>query len=420
VNQWNLPSGDTTNVALYAHDSQYTSYPDIVATGTLLRDLHDVAGGAIVHTPGVIYDSLSLVATGPGTEHGAVRIGCEAVQPELYARANELAELIAPAAQYSSIELNTGCNYFIGNVDPSSDPNVEVIATDGVSNWLYCNDTEDVAFDILDTPLTGAEAAVTRSSRVFQNTAGMSFETIAELMRPIMGIDRLKLLELRNVTSGYFHSLDLTLLEIQAEMTAFQDALNGALAGSIEVALASLQGMQVGGTTYTEDIISTGFYGMINSTATTTQKIMFNWYGSSYQSAALDIKGGVVTLNDGNVGAGEPFDIRIPTGTAGGAVTLGHFNDPAMRMVISHPDYPDFVLATQGTFVAGPSGNYIQYTGPAGSAPAGLDALTDNMYVQGSDGLWTISFTNQANTEKDQMIQWLIHSLETHLVKFPR
>ena len=90
-----------------------------------------------------------------------------------------------------------------------------------------------------------------------------------------------------------------------------------------------------------------------------------------------------------------------------------------MKLQVHHPDFDTVSWDTNGNFVA--SGSHVRWTGTAGQPESipGLDALIDNMW-NNQDGQWTIVFTNNANTEKDQLIEWLIHALEVHIKKFPR
>ena len=323
----------------------------------------------------------------------------------------------------SSIKLDANGVYYMSDADPGV--GVYVIATDGATKWLYQGDpVANAESGVLpaDTPMTHDEAECAQSSRLFHDFTGDSFEVIAERMRPIMLADRKALLTLRNVTSGYFHSKDLTLPEIQAEMVAFQDALNGALAGSVEVCLASLQAMQLAGTTYTEDyLVSPANWQvtkLVNGNWTGSRRVTYAHWGSAYQMSTLGFGGSLIDLYDGEGTSYAPY-IQLPCIAGQQATALTNLNDPTMKIQFNHPNFATVSWNTDGNFVA--NGSHVRWTGTPGNPESipGLDALIDNMYTT-QDGQWTITFTNQANTEKDQLIEWLVHALEVHIKKFPR
>ena len=324
----------------------------------------------------------------------------------------------------SSTKLDADGVYYMSDADPGV--GVTVIATDGATKWLYQgNSVTHAESGVLpsDTPLTHDEAECAQSSRLFHDFTGDSFEVIAERMRPIMLADRVALLTLRNVTSGYFHSKDLTLPEIQDEMVAFGDALNGALAGSVESTLAALQVMQLAGTTYTEDYCPGGANWQItkpvNGVGTGSRRVTYAFWGQAYQMSSLGFGGSLVDLYDGE-GTGDAPYIQLPGIPGQQAAILANLNTAGMKLQFHHPDFDTVSWETDGNFVASGSNN-VRWTGTPGDPESipGLDVLIDNMY-KNIDGQWTISFTNQANTEKDQLIEWLIHALEVHIAKFPR
>jgi hypothetical protein len=338
----------------------------------------------------------------------------------LSSNARWLTGAVPPAS--SSTQLAADGVYYMSDADPGA--GVTVIATDNATKWLYQGSSglhAESGVLPTDTPLTHDEAECAQSSRLFHDFTGDSFEVIAERMRPIMLADRVSLLTLRNVTSGYFHSKDLTLPEIQAEMFAFGDALNGALAGSVESCLAALQAMQLAGTTYTEDYCTNGANWQVTKPVdgvwTGSRRVTYTFYGQAHQMSALGFGGSIIDLYDGE-GTGNPPYIQIPC--INQQTALDNLNTAGMKLQFHHPDFDTVSWDTDGNFAANGS-NKVRWTGTPGNPESipGLDALIDNMYTN-NDGQWTISFTNQANTEKDQLIEWLIHALEVHIKKFPR
>ena len=268
-----------------------------------------------------------------------------------------LESAVPPAS--SSFRLNAGGVYYMSDANPGA--GVTVIATDNATKWLYQgNPALHAESGVLptDTPLSHDEAETAQSSRLFHDFTGDSFEIIAERMRPIMLADRVSLLKLRNVTSGYFHSKDLTLPEIQAEMIEFGDALNGALAGSVESTLAALQAMRLAGTTYTEDFMS----GAANQqNGPYNYRVTNTFWGWAYQFGALGFGGGISDLwYNGPTGTSW---IQLPVRYQ--ATALANLNIAGMKLQFHHPNFDTVSWDTNGNFVAN-GGNAVRWTGAPG------------------------------------------------------
>ncbi|MGI9446783.1 MAG: hypothetical protein ACR2NI_03905, partial [Pirellulales bacterium] len=131
----------------------------------------------------------------------------------------------------------TGARYFMSTVGtPAGATELENNGT----NYLY-SDTE--AGDAGDIELSDTEASAARFCRVFKDFTGLTLKERADWMHPVVEADRTALNEVEHLVTGYYHSLDLTLAEIQAKMSMWADGLTAAKAGSVELTLALTQSL---------------------------------------------------------------------------------------------------------------------------------------------------------------------------------
>ena len=136
----------------------------------------------------------------------------------------------------------TGARFFMSKVGfPAGSQEI----SSGGGSYLYSAQNPG---DAADVELDSKEAAAARFSRVFINYGGMSVAERAESTLPVVECDEKALSHVEYLARGYFHSLDLDVPTIQAKMDEFTDALAAAVAGSVEVCLAILQGMLPGTT----------------------------------------------------------------------------------------------------------------------------------------------------------------------------
>ncbi len=91
-----------------------------------------------------------------------------------------------------------------------------------------------------DVELTAAEATVALGLRVFQDYSGLTALERAGTATAVYKKDTELLQSVKDLASGYFHTLDLDVPGIQAKMTAYGPALQAAAAGSVEVTQAAL------------------------------------------------------------------------------------------------------------------------------------------------------------------------------------
>ena len=107
----------------------------------------------------------------------------------------------------------------------------------GNGYYLYSRST---AGNGADVELTAPEATVALGLRVFQDYAGMTSIERAATATAVYKKDVELLESVKDLASGYFHTLDLDVPGIQAKMAAYGPALSAAAAGSVEVTQAAL------------------------------------------------------------------------------------------------------------------------------------------------------------------------------------
>lgn len=108
------------------------------------------------------------------------------------------------------------------------------------TNFLYSH-TE--AGDPSDVEMSDTEAAAARFCRVFKDFTGLTLDDRADWMYPVVEADRTALNGVEHIVTGYYHSLDLSLPEIQDKMAMWADGLAAAKAGSVELTLALTQSL---------------------------------------------------------------------------------------------------------------------------------------------------------------------------------
>ncbi len=129
----------------------------------------------------------------------------------------------------------TGARYFMSTVGTPSG------ATELENNGAYYLYSDTEAGDAGDVELSDTEAGAARLCRVFKDFTGMTIDERSDHMHPVVEADRTALNEVEHLVTGYYHSLDLTLAEIQGRISVWQDGLSAAKAGSVELTLASVQ-----------------------------------------------------------------------------------------------------------------------------------------------------------------------------------
>ena len=131
----------------------------------------------------------------------------------------------------------TGARYFMSTV--GTPVGATELESNGV-NFLYSH-TE--AGDPSDVEMSDTDAAAARFCRVFKDFTGLTLDDRADWMHPVVEADRTALNKVEHIVTGYYHSLDLSLPEIQDKMAMWADGLAAAKAGSVELTLALTQSL---------------------------------------------------------------------------------------------------------------------------------------------------------------------------------
>jgi hypothetical protein len=288
----------------------------------------------------------------------------------------------------------SGAHYYMSDAAPSR---VEAtILSSGGGYWLY-SDTQasGVGYNI---ELTDAEASAARYVRAFQDFTGATLGERVAAMRPVIAMDALQLAHAEEDARGYFHSLDLTVEQIQQKMGLFADALVASRAGSVEVTLEEVNELLAAAPT------------------STAQTLVYDGTYAGSESAAIDPSSAFSTV----LGI-ERFSI----------------SDTTMTLYFDGTHHTSaFAYTTTGFTVAGggnQDGSYT-FTAPVATATtlqydlaaAGVANPSNlvNQFISGSHPL-DLTFTGPgvapvAVSGELELTQHMQGELEDHLKKFPR
>lgn len=305
----------------------------------------------------------------------------------------------------------TGARYFMSTVGTPG------TATELANNGTYYLYSDTAAGDPSDVELSDDEAQAARFARVFRASeyAAMSLQERADDTYPVVKQDEKVLNSVEYLARGYFHSLDLTLVEIQEKMSLYQAALSAAKAGSVELTLASLQSL---------NIPTAGNSGSLAFTPN------YTFDGTNVNTASQDYYSGDVLYDTYGI---DELDF------SDSFVTI-HFKDSASfnawrsqnrELTI---DYPSGSKVWEGThtlttameYSVSYSYNYIHYQ-PTSLPSDDREDLADTLASAGA-GTSVINVTLGAPTPQSpadalgetDVVNQLIATLQVHLQKFPR
>lgn len=146
-------------------------------------------------------------------------------------------ELQSGGAIFLPDDLNASKSYWMSTTDPSSADGVTIISQGG-GYYLYERAARVTVGDVF---LDNVEASCARGCRVFHDFSALDLHERKDIVLPVMLQDELLCRQLIEDASAYFHSLDLTLPEIQEKFAFYQDALDATAGNSVELARAILQ-----------------------------------------------------------------------------------------------------------------------------------------------------------------------------------
>ena len=301
----------------------------------------------------------------------------------------------------------SGARYFMSMVG------TPVGATELENNGTYFLYSDTEAGDVSDIELSDNEASASRFCRVFKDFTGLTLDERADWMRPVVEADRHALNEVEHLVTGYYHSLDLTLTEIQAKMAMWADGLTAAKAGSVELTLALTQSLTI-------------------PTASSSGAVAFNpnyiFNGSSHDVASENYHSGDTFYDTYGI---EEIEFN------GSFVTV-HFKDSAsitswrstsqtMTLACSSGSYAweDTHTLDQAAEYSVSSYNYIHYQ-PSTLGSAARGELADLLATNGfGSSILDITFNGSGESvasalSETDVVARVISDLTDHLFKFPR
>ena len=301
----------------------------------------------------------------------------------------------------------SGARYFMSTVGtPAGATELESNGT----NYLY-SDAE--AGDPSDIELSDNEAGAARFCRVFKDFTGLTLKERADWMHPVVEADRTALNEVERLVTGYYHSLDLTLPEIQAKMTMWADGLTAAKAGSVELTLALTQSLLIPSTPTSGSVAFTPNY-TFDGTSTHSASEYYHTgdlFYDSYGIEQIDFNGSFVTIHfkdSASINSWRSTSQTMTLSCSSGTYTWEdtHTLDQAAEYSVS-------------------SYNYIHYQ-PSTLDYAERNELSELLAVNGTgSSILDITFNGSGQSiavalNETDVVNGVIEDLTSHLMKFPR
>ena len=311
----------------------------------------------------------------------------------------------------------TGARYFMSTV---ATPGTATELASGNGFFLY---SDLQPGDASDVELDDQEANAARFCRVFQDYTGLSLQDRAELTLPIVDQDEKGLNQVEYLARGYFHSLDLTLEEIQAKMALYAPALAAATSGSVEACLAQLQALTIPVSAGGEAIDIDPYYVGLQPGGTSDTR--FNIPTSSQTRADYGITACRFWGQGTSLGQMEFYfdSYQQPNAALNWAS-----QSRTVTFTVPGSD-PTF----EGTYTLDPSevvyqsGSQVTYSNPGTWNHVNVESLAQWAYDNAlQSGLATITFEAPAPTSpalalgEGAVVGELIALLQLHLQKFPR
>lgn len=147
------------------------------------------------------------------------------------------AELQQGGAVFLPDDLDASKSYWMSTTDPTSAGGATIISQGG-GYYLYERPARATLGDVF---LDNVEASCARGCRVFHDFSALDLYQRKEITLPVMLQDELLCRHLIEDASAYFHSLDLTLPQVQEKFDFYKDALDATEGNSVELARAILQ-----------------------------------------------------------------------------------------------------------------------------------------------------------------------------------
>lgn len=305
----------------------------------------------------------------------------------------------------------SGARYFISTV---STPGTATELDSAGGFFLY---SDTAAGDPSDVELTDEEAQAARFSRVFRASeySGMTLQERADDTYPVVKQDEKVLNNVEYLARGYFHSLDLGILEIQEKMSLYADALAAAKAGSVEVCLATLQSLQIPTAASVGAVAFTPNYTFDGTNVNTASQFYYSGDAlyDTYGIDELDFSDSFVTIHFKD------------------SASFNAWRSQARELIL---DYPSGSKSWEGThaltttveYSVSSTYNYVHYQ-PTSLPRDDREDLADTLASAGA-GTSVLNVTLGAPTPQSpadalgetDVVNQLIATLQLHLQKFPR
>ena len=288
----------------------------------------------------------------------------------------------------------------------------------GYPLYLYATDIEHLNHE--DTViLTREEAAVVSTGRIFNDVTGLGVIAQARAMQPYIISDRAVLDKMQAAVAGYYHAQDLDLATIQSKLAFWQDALDAAVAGSVELTAAALEGMSAAGpgTNYQEVYLNGGSINWDG--AGTYNWIYYTPWGLGVSGSAAGSFFRIGKVRPSWWAGVDNFFLKLNTSNF--AAFSAEYT--TIKFTAESGTTLSFNIADAQTDASEPNMYYWGFQQHAGvTDDVEAQTLTNEIgeYSQGTSTYWVMSFSNATGTADNELVELALNDLNQHLVKFPR
>lgn len=305
----------------------------------------------------------------------------------------------------------TGARYFMSTVGTPG------TATELASDGTYYLYSDTAAGDPSDVELSDEEAQAARFARCFRASEydSMTLQERADDTYPVVKQDEKVLNHVEYLARGYFHTLDLTLPEIQDKMAIFADALAAAKAGSVELCLASLQALTIPTAASSGAVPYDPNYVFQGSSYDNSYEYYYpgDTFYDTYGIDQLEISSSFITLHFKDTTSYNAWRSQSRT------ITLTCTDGSSYSWEGVH------TLDAAAEYSASSVYNYVHYQ-PVTTTASERNSLADKVANLAMTPVISITFDAVAPTSpavalgEQDVVNELITNLQTHLIKFPR
>lgn len=288
-------------------------------------------------------------------------------------------------------------SYWMSTVNPGA--GAQQVLASGGGYFLYRAATK---VNTNDVGLSSEEAEAAKGCRVFHNFTGKSLHERTAIMLPVIEMDDKVLTHVRDDATSYFASLGLTFSQQQEKYSFYKNALDGVIAGSVQMTLTSLQALTVpapatGGHVYNPGYVSDSAFWDASQENLATNNQLRTTYGMSI----IEINTQQMTFHFDTSTQRASFQASTPQLTISNA---GIYNATINLAAMSKTNGTNFVSYTITGFNQSGFANAIAST--TALRPTLTFGQTGNAPVQ--------------DLSEQEVVTHLIEVLQEHLKKFPR